>query len=45
MNLLKPIKLLMEITTLTVIILDIDDNGSRGHEKKLFKRRFRLDVR
>ena len=27
------------------LFLDIDDMGLRGHESKLFKRRFRLDVR
>jgi len=27
------------------LFFDIDDNGLRGHDKKLFKRRFRLDVR
>jgi len=27
------------------LIFDIDDMGLRGHDSKLFKRRFRLDVR
>ena len=27
------------------LVFDIDDNGLRGHYKKLFKSRFRLDVR
>lgn len=26
-------------------ILDTDDDGLRGYDKKLFKRKFRLDVR
>jgi len=35
----------MEITALTEIcFFDIDDMGLRGHESKLFKRRFRLDA-
>jgi len=35
----------MEITVLTESCFDIDDMGLRGHDNKLFKRRFRLDVR
>jgi len=27
------------------LFFDLDDGGHRGHEKKLFKRRFRLDTR
>ena len=27
------------------LLLDLDDSGRRGHEKKIFKRRFRLDTR
>jgi len=27
------------------LFFDLDDDGRRGHEKKLFKRRFRLDTR
>jgi len=27
------------------VFFDIDDMGLRGHDSKLFKRRFRLDVR
>jgi len=27
------------------LFFDLDDGGCRGHEKKLFKRRFRLDTR
>jgi len=27
------------------LFFDLDDGGRRGHEKKLFKRRFRLDTR
>jgi len=27
------------------LFFDLDDGGCRGHEKKLFKRRFRLDIR
>ena len=26
------------------LFFDLDDGGRRGHEKKLFKRRFRLDT-
>ena len=28
-----------------IALLVLDDGGRRGHEKKLFKRRFRLDTR
>jgi len=35
----------MEITVLTELFFDIHDMGLRGHDSKLFKRRFRLDVR
>jgi len=36
----------MKITVLTEsCFFDIDDMDLRGHDSKLFKRRFRLDVR
>ena len=27
------------------LVFHLDEGGRRGHEKKLFKKRFRLDVR
>jgi len=45
-DLMETYKILMEITVLTEsCFFDIDDMGFRGHDSKLFKRRFRLDVR
>jgi len=35
----------MESTVLTESCFYVDDMGLRGHDSKMFKRRFRLDVR
>jgi len=42
---LKHIKYLMEITVLTEnCFFGVNDMGLRGHDSKLFKRRFRVDL-
>jgi len=42
----RHLKLLMGIMTFKLLtLLKFDDAGRRGHSKKLFKRRSRLDIR
>ena len=45
-NLVETLKILNGFYTINRdLFFKLDDGGRRGHEKKLFKRRFRLDTR
>ena len=44
-DLIESDKIMDSTIFIRIYFFQLDDGGSRGHDQKLFKRRFRLDIR